>query len=445
MVDDQPVTLVELLCKAAAKRPSTEVLRFKQDKVWTGMPGAELLSRVTRVALALREIGVRKGDAVAMLAESGPLWSITDYSILSNGGVNVPLYPTQPVDQVEYILRDSRPRLMFVSTARQMRRIAEAVRKFPDLRIITFQPGVEGENVTSFEELERRGEALSREEAGVFEAMISDVKPDDLASIIYTSGTTGEPKGVMLTHSNIVFNALAAGRFLGIEEGGVMLSYLPLSHIFERMVLYLCLQFGVQINYAGGIETVANDMKEVHPTLMSTVPRMLEKVYSRMQKNAKDGGRLRNVIFDWSLDVGRSVATLSSEGKRIPPIILFKREIADRLVFAKLREAVGGRIRRMVSGGAALPSDGLHRRGDPGAPGLRIDRNIAGHSGEYDRVQSHWSGRESLAGHRSEDSRRWRDSYPRTSRLPRLLQQGGGDRQCLFRSCRKRQPLVQDR
>ena len=356
-MENQPQTLVELLCRAASQRPDVEVLRFKQNKVWTGITGAELIARVRNVALALHEYGIRKGDPVAMLAESGPLWSISDIAILSNGAVNVPIYPTQPVHQVEYILADSKPRLMFISTARQMRRVEAALRKFPDLRIITFQSGADGENTTSFDELEERGASLASRQPDAYDAIISDVGPDDLASIIYTSGTTGEPKGAMLTHSNITFNAVASGDYLGIEEGGVMLSYLPLSHIFERMVLYLCLNRGVQINYAGGIETVAGDIKEVRPTLMSTVPRLLEKIFARIQKNAGDAGGIKKRLFDWSLGVGRRCAELDSEHKRVPPIIEFEREIADRLVFAKLREALGGRIRRMVSGGAALPAD----------------------------------------------------------------------------------------
>ncbi|HEX8087919.1 MAG TPA: AMP-dependent synthetase/ligase, partial [Blastocatellia bacterium] len=183
------------------------------------------------------------------------------------------------------------------------------------------------------------------------------IRPADLASIIYTSGTTGEPKGVMLTHSNITFNALAAGSFLEIESGGRLLSFLPLSHIFERMVLYLALHHGVQINYAGGIETVAADIKDVQPTLMSTVPRLIEKIYARMQKNAADGGAVKKKIFEWSLDVARQSAEILTAGKRLPPLLEFKRSMADELVFSKVREAVGGNIRRMVSGGAALPPD----------------------------------------------------------------------------------------
>jgi long-chain acyl-CoA synthetase len=357
MENNKPETLVELLKQAAAARPGREALRSKQDGSWTGVTAEELLTRVRNVALGLYHLGIRKGDRIAILAESGPLWTITDYAVLSNGAVNVPIYPTQPPHQVEYILRESEPKLLFVSTARQMKRVDEALKKLPALRIISFQTVDGAENVTSFDSLENEGAKLASERPELFEIISSDVQPDDLASIIYTSGTTGEPKGAILTHSNITFNTLASGEFLGIEPDGVMLSFLPLSHIFERMVLYLCLHCGVQINYATGIETVATDIQDVRPTLMSTVPRLLEKIYARMQKKAADEGRTKQRIFDWSLAVARQTCRLSTNGDSIPPFLEFQRELADHLVFAKLREAVGGRIKRMVSGGAALPSD----------------------------------------------------------------------------------------
>ena len=351
----KPQTLVELLKDAVAAGPDREVLRFKQEKKWVGITAERLMERVRDVALGLYSHGIRKGDRIAILAESGPLWSITDYAILSNGAVNVPIYPTQPPHQVEYILRESEPRLLFVSSARQLRRVDEALKKFPDLRIVPFQPMADGENLIPFKSIEEKGAGLAAEQPELYGVISSDVLESDVASIIYTSGTTGEPKGVILTHSNVTYNALASGTFLDIEPGGVMLSFLPLSHIFERMVLYLCLYRGVQINYATGIETVASDIHDVHPTLMSTVPRLLEKIYARMQKNAADGGRINKRIFDWSLKVARRSAQISTSGKPTPPLLHLEREIADRLVFAKLREAVGGRIERMVSGGAALP------------------------------------------------------------------------------------------
>ena len=357
MENHKPETLVELLKHAVAASPDREALRFKQDKVWVGITAQRLLERVRNVALGLYSHGIRKGDRIAILAESGPLWSITDYAVLSNGAVNVPIYPTQTPHQVEYILRESEPKLLFVSTARQLRRVDEALKKFPNLRIVPFQPTAEGENLISFNSLEEEGARLSAEQPELYEAISSDVLASDLASVIYTSGTTGEPKGVLLTHSNVTYNALASGTFLQVEPGGVMLSFLPLSHIFERMVLYLCLYRGVQINYATGIETVASDIQDVHPTLMSTVPRLLEKIYARMQKNAADGGPLNKRIFEWSLDVARRRAQLTTMGKPLTPLLELQFEIADKLVFAKLRDAVGGKIRRMVSGGAALPSE----------------------------------------------------------------------------------------
>ncbi|HTG17117.1 MAG TPA: long-chain fatty acid--CoA ligase [Blastocatellia bacterium] len=357
MENSHPQTLVELLKQSASARPSTEVLRFKQDKQWTGITGERLLERVRHVALGLHELGIRKGDRVAILAESGPLWSISDYAILSTGAVNVPIYATQAPHQVEYIIRESEPKLLFISTARQMKRVDSALSKFTDLRIVSFQSVPNGENVTSFSELESSGARFEAEHPEAYDLVSSDVHPADLASIIYTSGTTGEPKGVLLTHSNIAYNAVAAGAFLGIEPGGVMLSFLPLSHIFERMVLYLCMYYGVQINYAGGIETVAADMQEVRPTLMSTVPRLLEKIYGRMQKTASDGGGLKRKIFDWSLRVARRSSAVITSGERMPPLLELQREIADRLVFHKLHAALGGRIKRLVAGGAALPTE----------------------------------------------------------------------------------------
>ncbi|HEU4386438.1 MAG TPA: long-chain fatty acid--CoA ligase [Blastocatellia bacterium] len=355
--DSGPQTVVELLKLAATRRPRYEVLRSKEGKEWSGITGERLLERVRDVTLGLHKLGLRKGDSVAMLAESSPLWSITDYAILSNGAINVPIYPTQAVHQVEYILKDSAPKLLVLSTARQAKRIGQVLETLPDLPIVTFQPVPGLENSTTIDDVEADGRKLAAERPELYDILSADVRPDDVASIIYTSGTTGEPKGATLTHSNIVFNTVASGACLGIEPDNVMLSFLPLSHIFERMVLYLCLHYGVQINYAGGIETVAGDMKQVRPTLMSTVPRMLEKVYARMQKTAADGGWLKRRIFDWSLGVARRVALHTTNGDPVPLLLGLERRIADRLVFAKLREAIGGRMKRMVSGGAALPRE----------------------------------------------------------------------------------------
>ena len=357
MQNSQPKTLVELLKQATAKHPKKEVLRFKQDKKWVSITGEELFERVRNVALGLYDTGIRKWDRVAILAESGPLWTISDYAVLATGAINVPIYPTQPPNQVEYILRESQPKLLFISNSKQMRRVGEVLKKFPDLRIVPFQATSNAENVTPYEKIEEAGAQLFKEKRGLFDAVSNDVNPRDLASIIYTSGTTGEPKGVLLSHANILSNALSAGQLFNLKESDFMLSFLPLSHIFERTVLYLCLHFGVQINYAGGIETVANDIKEVHPTLMSTVPRLLEKIYARMQKTAADSGGFKKKTFDWALDIARRSAPYLAANKSLPITLSVQRKVADRLVFKKLREALGGQMAQLVSGGAALPPE----------------------------------------------------------------------------------------
>src|SRR6266571_2318154 len=181
MEDHKPETLVELLKQSAEARPDREALRFKQNKSWVSMTAEALLARVRNVTLGLYQLGIHKSDRVAILAESGPLWTITDYAVLANRAVNVPIYPTQPPHQVEYILRESEPGLLFVSTARQMKRVDAALRKFPDLRIISFQAIEGAENVTTFDALEAEGAKLATERPELFALISSDVQPSDLA------------------------------------------------------------------------------------------------------------------------------------------------------------------------------------------------------------------------------------------------------------------------
>lgn len=357
MTHKEPETLIDLLKQVASASPDQEVLRFKDGKQWTGITGSRLLERVKSATLALHKFGVGKGDKVAILAESSPLWTIADFAILSLGAVNVPIYPTQSVEQVQYIIHQSKPKLLFISTPRQVKRVIAVLDLFPDLPVVTFQPGPRRGRGVEFAEFEQQGEQNLSDDPGAYDRITAQVKGSDLASIIYTSGTTGEPKGAMLTHSNIVFDAIAAGRFLKIEPGNQMLSFLPLSHVFERTVIYLCLHYGVNIAYAGGLETVAADLKEIKPTLMSTVPRMLERTYDRIQKNVKGSSELKQKLFRWSMKIGRRRAQRLLTGKQPGRLLDMQYSVADRLVFSKVRQVMGGQIRRMVSGGAALPVD----------------------------------------------------------------------------------------
>jgi long-chain acyl-CoA synthetase len=349
-----PETLVELLRGAVERYKKPDAIRYKANRQWVDISSEELWSRVRRVALGLDATGVGPGDRVALLAESGPLWTISDFGMLSVGAVNVPIYPTQPPQQVEYILRESRPKLIFVSTQRQIARVGPVLEAFPDMRVVTFEP-VEGfEDVAS---LEAQGAEIEREHPERFDELRSRVRAEDTASIIYTSGTTGEPKGAVLTHRNIVFDAVSAAEVIDPGPHDTALSFLPLSHIFERTVVYLGIHSGVTIAFAESLETVAANLLEVKPTLMTAVPRFFEKVYEKILKARAKLSPTKQRIFDWALPVGRAWAEAMDRGGRVPPLLRAKHAVADRLVFSKWREVVGERLERFVSGGAPLPPE----------------------------------------------------------------------------------------
>jgi len=241
-----------------------------------------------------------------------------------------------------------------------MRRIKPALESFGNkerARIILFEessnPPDDG-GLSDLSALEKRGADELGRQPQLFDQLAAISKPDDLATIIYTSGTTGEPKGVMLTHHNLVFDALRSGELLSIRSDDVALSFLPLSHVFERTVLYIYMWFGVKICFARGVETVAEDIKEIRPTIATAVPRLFEKIYSTINKRAAEASPFKQKIFHRAIEVGREVAVLKDKGQRLPIKLALEHKLLDRLVFAKWREAVGGRIRFFVAGGAAL-------------------------------------------------------------------------------------------
>jgi long-chain acyl-CoA synthetase len=354
----EPRTINELFVRAIGRRADKVVMRFKRDKQWRELTGRQVRERVENLACALRKLGVRPGERVALLAESSPEWSITDYAILACGAVTVPIYPTQAVEQVGFILRDSGARLLFISTHKQIRRVQSALDSLRGdaPKLILFEATSDAKYQT-LAALEAAGSEERAAQPGLFESLVSQAQPDDLATIIYTSGTTGDPKGVMLTHRNLTVDALRSGETLGPDERDVALSFLPLSHVFERTVLYIFMHCGVQINFARGVETVAEDIKEVRPTVVTAVPRLFEKIYATINKKAADAAPWQQKVFQRSIKVGREVALLKNEGRSVPLSLKLQHQVADRLVFSKWREAVGGRIRFFVSGGAALPME----------------------------------------------------------------------------------------
>lgn len=358
MVTGEPRTINELFSQAVEHRANSVVMSYKRDKAWHEITGAQLNDRVRSLTLGLHRLGVRGGDRVALLAESSPEWSITDYAILSAGAVNVPIYPTQAIEQVAFILRNSGAKILFVGSNKLLRRIQpalESLKKQERPQVILFEAAREGaDKVMTLDALVESGAEERATHPRLFEELAQQTQPDDIATIIYTSGTTGEPKGVVLTHHNLVSNALQSGSVFDLHDDDVALSFLPLSHVFERTVLYIYLCFGVRICFARGVETVAEDIKEIRPTIVTAVPRLFERIYATINKRAAEAPPMQQKIFHRAVEVGREVAILRDQRKKVPLRLALELKVLDKLVFTKWREAVGGRIRFFVAGGAAL-------------------------------------------------------------------------------------------
>ncbi len=354
-----PRTLTQLFFSAMDRSASRPVaLRAKRDGTWTDLSFADLLSRVHSFSVGLLELGVRPGDRVAILSENRPEWAITDFACLAARCADVPVYPTLPAHQIEYILRDSGAVAVCCSSAAQLSKILDIRGNLPALKsVIVFDGEAATGGALTFESVVAKGRAA----LGKYPSWRADAlaaKPDDLATLIYTSGTTGDPKGVMLTHGNITSDVMAGLEVLDLRQSDECLSFLPLSHIFERMAGHYCMtQMGAIINYATSIESVPIEMGELRPTVVCSVPRLYEKIYARVLENAMAGSPLKQKIFLWAKRIGEAWAELHIEGKPVPAGLGLKYKVAHKLVFSKLVARVGGRLRFFVSGGAPLSAD----------------------------------------------------------------------------------------
>jgi long-chain acyl-CoA synthetase len=352
-----PSTLPGVCLKAIALHNKPDAVSEKRDGQWVRISATEFVRRVHHIALGLAALGIQSGDRVALISENRPEWSIVDLAILSVGAVTVPIYTTQSIDQIQFILQDSGTRALMISGGRVLKHARQGFEALDQLEhVVVFDPeATQGlERATSLESVEARGAALERGDPLVFDKLIGRGRGDDLATIIYTSGTTGEPKGVMLTHDNFISDVRSITHGLPISPTDVSLSVLPLSHIFERTVFYVFCYAGVSVNYAASFEQVGEYLREVRPTIMTAVPRLFEKVYHRIIKKGMSAGGLKSKIFARSLVIGQRYAELKDKGRRVPLSLQMRHAVADRLVFTKWREGIGGRLRYFVSGGAPL-------------------------------------------------------------------------------------------
>ena len=333
-------------------------MRARQAGTWVELSHRDLAERIQNLSLGLLELGIRPGDRVAILSENRPEWAIADYACLAACCTDVPIYPTLPAKQVEHNLSDSGAVAVFVSGKSLLEKVLATRERLPQLRhIIAFDPDVAATGVLGLNQVYARGRSARAAHAS-WRSDALRVRPNDVATIIYTSGTTGEMKGVMLTHGNITSNVTTCCKLFSFTEHDECLSFLPLSHIFERMFGHYCmLHSGVVINYAESIDSVAGDMQRWRPTLMASVPRLYEKIYGRVLDAVRAGSALKRKIFFWGKRVGEAVVDLRLANRAVPLALRVQFQLADRLVFSKLRARTGGRIRFFISGGAPLSAD----------------------------------------------------------------------------------------
>lgn len=333
---------------------------YKDSGTYVGIGYQELKGRVHRFANGLAALGAKRGDRVAIISENRPEWAISDLACVSLGAIDVPVYPTMTAKQTEFIFNDAGVTLAIVSNTSQLNKvlkIAHDVKTLKHIVVMNDKSVVAGSDALNFERVMEKGDEFQRQHPDHFTDALKMVRPDDLLTFIYTSGTTGNPKGVMLTHGNLVSNIINSAEVIQIEPGFKMLSFLPLCHSFERMAgYYTGMACGATIAYAESVETVRDNMLEIQPEVITTVPRLFERIHSRIVKQVDTLPPVRRKLFYWAVGVGREFQ-LARKRKAVTPILKVRHALADRLVFSKLRARTGGRMRFFVSGGAALPRE----------------------------------------------------------------------------------------
>ncbi len=325
-----------------------DIIAGKENKQWVKYSTKDYVELATMVSYGLLSLGLKKGDKVAMVSNNRPEWNIIDMGISQAGMIHIPIYPTISVEEYDYILDDAEPKLIFVSDKGLFEKIKPIVNKAASIESIYTINKVEGaKNWTEVKELGKENADKYKDELVKIK---ESVKSGDMVTLIYTSGTTGNPKGVMLSHSNLMSNAIATSFAHPYGPESKSLSFLPLCHIYERMLNYHFQYKGISIYYAENMGTIVNDLKDVKPKLFSTVPRLLETVYDKIIGKGKDLPYIKKQIFFWAVNLGMKFKLHGANSW----FYKFRLKIADKLIFSKWREALGGNVGMIVSGGAAL-------------------------------------------------------------------------------------------
>ena len=333
----------------------------KKDGEWTPLSWNYIGDTVRNLSLGLIALGMQPGDRLSLLSENRPKWAFTDLATLAAGGQDVTIYATNTPPQVQYIIDNSDSRFVAVSNNNQLQKVLEVSDQLPKLEhILIFDP-IEGitdrdPRVKSFLQVSNLGRDYEKQSE--FDERLETATFKDVATLIYTSGTTGDPKGVQLTHGNLYTNMDAIKKIIPASEADRCLSFLPLSHSFERTCgYYAMLHIGATIYYAESIDALIQNIAEVSPTIMVSVPRIYEKMHGRVLDGVESGGALNKKIFEWAIEIGKHVSKKKMLKQKIPAVLSLKHAMADKLVFSKLKQRMGGKLRFFASGGAPLAQE----------------------------------------------------------------------------------------
>ncbi len=353
-------TISEMFISVTTKFADKVAYGYKEGGVWKTLTFAQAREIVEKITGGLKALGIKSGDHVGIVSHNSHLWAMSDFGTVCARGVVATIYPTLTTKQVKWIAQHAECRYIFAGDKEQAEKVLSFLNEAKRIEkvIVLDNSMFDDEKVITLNELLELGLKYNQQHPDEFEKDSMSIHKDDLLTLIYTSGTTGEPKGVMLTHGNLSSNIQSSLQVIIADETDTFLSFLPLSHSFERMAgHFLATSVGASIYYAEDINTVADNMQEVHPTLMTAVPRFYEKVYGKVIDGISAGSAVKKKIFWWSINNGRKAVHKKMENKPIGGFLKTKMGIANKLVFSKLQERIGGRLRFFVSGGAPLSKE----------------------------------------------------------------------------------------
>ncbi len=354
-------SVVHILLETIGKHPGKAAFLYKKNGEYVPISYREFGEQTECLTHGLAALGLNPGDRISILSYNRPEWPMTDFAVFAMRGIVVPVYHTLPANQIAYILKDAGVRAIFVEDRLQFDKIKEIWDQCPDLQyVIAFsEVKPDGDKIISFADLLKKGEAGRKSRPDFFRQSVDSIRPRDICSLVYTSGTTGHPKGVMLHHQGFVVDIVNSEAVLDLQPEDVFLSFLPLSHLYERLGGHWCALYkGCTIGYATDISTVVDDLQKVRPTVMVSVPRLYEKISSGVVEQVEAGPAIKQKMFYWALKTGRKYHEKRLEN-RLTPLLRLKYKTADRVVFSKIKQKLGGRFRFPISGGAPLSTETL--------------------------------------------------------------------------------------